>query len=258
MIAMAGDEEVAGSGICGAHEAIWHDVECGAYSADLALWSELAAEAAGPVLELGAGTGRVALELARAGHQLTALDRSPVLVGELRRRAAQAGVELTAVLADARDFSLGRRFAAVLAPMQLVHLLGGEDGRTSMLAAAAAHLAPGGVLAAALLSPDGAGASTSDAGPLLPDVREINHWVYSSLPVEVREIEGAVELRRLRQLVSPSGELSEELVLIRLDRLDPDRFERDASLVGLRPRERIAVPPTSDHVGSVVCVLEVG
>ena len=55
--------------------AIWHDIECGAYTADLPLWEELAA--GGTVLDVGAGTGRVALRLARAGCAVTALDRDP-------------------------------------------------------------------------------------------------------------------------------------------------------------------------------------
>ncbi len=241
-----------------AREAIWQDVECGAYAADLALWSGLVGEAAGPVLELGAGTGRVALKLAGAGHQLTAVEASSALVEELRRRATGAGLELTAIQDDAREFSLGCRFASVLAPMQLVHLLGGEAGRAAMLATVAAHLRPCGLLAVALLATDGAGASSEDAEQPLPDVLELDRWVYSSLPVEVRELETSIEVRRLRQLVSPAGELSEELDLIRLDRLEPERFEREAIAAGFHPRERIAVPPTPDHVGSVVCVLEVG
>ena len=36
---------------------VWHDVECGGYDADLTLWRELAREAGGPVLDVGAGTG---------------------------------------------------------------------------------------------------------------------------------------------------------------------------------------------------------
>jgi len=52
--------------------AIWHDIECGAYTADLPLWEELAA--GGAVLDVGAGTGRVALRLARAGCAMTAVD----------------------------------------------------------------------------------------------------------------------------------------------------------------------------------------
>src|SRR5439155_743 len=54
---------------------IWHDVECGAYVADLPLWRELAAACEGPILDVGAGTGRVTLDLARHGHDVVALDR---------------------------------------------------------------------------------------------------------------------------------------------------------------------------------------
>ena len=45
--------------------AAWQDVECGAYSADLEAWERLAAASEGPMLELGSGTGRVCLHLAR-------------------------------------------------------------------------------------------------------------------------------------------------------------------------------------------------
>ncbi len=66
---------------------IWHDLECGGYVADLPLWRELARERGGPILDVGAGTGRVALDLARNGHEVTALDRDPELLDALRRRA---------------------------------------------------------------------------------------------------------------------------------------------------------------------------
>jgi len=48
--------------------AIWQQVEFGSYGADLPLWTELAEAANGPVLELGAGAGRVGLHLAGEGH----------------------------------------------------------------------------------------------------------------------------------------------------------------------------------------------
>ena len=51
-------------------EAIWHDVECASYDADLDLWRELAEAAGGPVLDLGCGTGPVALDLAERGHDV--------------------------------------------------------------------------------------------------------------------------------------------------------------------------------------------
>ncbi|MGH2956022.1 MAG: hypothetical protein ACRDL6_03400, partial [Solirubrobacterales bacterium] len=57
--------------------AIWQDVEFGGYAADLPLWLELGRAADGPVLELGAGAGRVALHLAERKLAVIALERDP-------------------------------------------------------------------------------------------------------------------------------------------------------------------------------------
>src|ERR687897_3429208 len=72
-------------------EVAWHEVECGTYSADLPLWEELAEEHGGPVLELGCGTGRVALHLARRGHEVLGIDSEGELVEPLNARAGAAG-----------------------------------------------------------------------------------------------------------------------------------------------------------------------
>jgi SAM-dependent methyltransferase len=236
--------------------AIWHEVECAGYSADLELWDRLAREAAGPVLELGCGSGRVALRLARQGHDVTGVDRDRELVAELRRRAGAAGVAVEAVVGDARDLELGRRFALVLAPMQLVHLLAGAAGRGAMLAAAARHLAPSGALAVSVLA-DGVLALDGE-GAAVPDVRQRDGWVYSSLPVRIRDVDGAIEVRRLRQAVSPAGDLEEELDVVRLDPIAVDTLVAEAAATGLRLRERLEVAPTADHVGSSVPVFEPG
>ena len=238
-------------------EPIWHEVECGAYAADLALWEQMADEAAGPVLELGAGTGRVALELAAHGHEVVALDTSAELAHALAERARARGLALEAVVADARAFELGRRFAAILAPMQFAHLLGGPGGRAEMFAAVVSHLMPGGAFAAALLDEEALSGQMTGPPPL-PDVREIDGWVYSSLPIEVADVAGGFELRRLRQAVSPAGALDERTASIRLDTLGAGDLEIEAAGHGLVPRERIPIPATADHVGSIVCVLEAG
>src|SRR6476659_2512673 len=104
-------------------DVIWHDVECGRYDADLPLWRELAANATEGVLDVGAGTGRVALRLAEAGHAVTALDLDPELLETLRERAAQAGVEVATITADAADFTVARPVGLVAVPMQTIQLL---------------------------------------------------------------------------------------------------------------------------------------
>ena len=146
---------------------IWHDVENGSYDADLFLWRELAEAANGPILDLGAGTGRVATHLAARSHELVALDSDPQLLAELAERAP----EVATVRADARDFELGRTFALAIAPMQLAQILGGPDARVAMLRRVHAHLSPDGTFAAALT--DLSEVITDDTPtPPLPDMLE--------------------------------------------------------------------------------------
>ena len=233
-------------------DVIWHDVECADYMGDLALWVEVASEAKGPVLELGSGTGRVALRLARAGIKVVALDRSPELLAELRRRAGEAGVAIETAVADARKFQLDRRFALVLAPMQFVQILGGSSGQSAMLAAAATHLEPGGRLGLTIAEPE----PEPSSAPPPPDVREVDGWIYSSLPVEIRDVPGGFELHRLRQLVSPAGELTDELDVVRFDQVTPEDLAMEAEAVGLRLADRREIRPTVRYVGSTMLLLE--
>jgi SAM-dependent methyltransferase len=127
---------------------VWHDLECGGYAEDLALWRSLAAEYGGPVLDVGAGAGRVSLDLARLGYNVTALDLDPVLLAELARRAV--GLDVETVVADAREFDLGRRFPLCVVPMQTIQLLGGRDGRERFLRCAHRHLEQDGAVAIAI------------------------------------------------------------------------------------------------------------
>src|SRR3954463_16770155 len=128
--------------------ALWHDLECGSYDEDLPVWRTLAARAPGPVLDVGAGTGRVTIDLASGGVAVVALDVDAPLLDALRRRAA--GLPVETVVADARRFALGRRFSLVLVPMQTLQLLGGPRGGGAFLRPALDHLEPGGLVAAAL------------------------------------------------------------------------------------------------------------
>jgi SAM-dependent methyltransferase len=234
--------------------AIWHDVECGSYAADLPLWEQLAEQVDGPILDLGCGTGRVALHLARRGHRVIGVDRDHELVLELAERAR--GLPVDPVCADALDLALEEPVALALAPMQFLQLLNGAGARDRCLRRIAAVLRPGGLLAAAIVEdvPRSEGRL-----PPLPDVREIDGWVYSSLPTEVLGvIGGRIILRRLRQTVSPDGDLSAESDEVQLFEIGASELEAEAEPAGFLAAGRLSVPPTEAHVGSQVVLMERG
>ncbi|MET0558289.1 MAG: class I SAM-dependent methyltransferase [Solirubrobacterales bacterium] len=249
----------------GPAEVVWHDAECGSYDADLGLWLQLAERAAGPVLDLGCGTGRVALHLARRGFDVVGVDAEGALIEELGARAT--GLPVRGVVGDARELELGTEFSVVLAPMQLVQLLAGGAERIACLRGIAAHLLPGGLAALAIVEEveEEAEAALPSHGwdsrpgePPLPDTREVDGVVYSSLPLPTILDGETLLVRRLRQVVSPDGLLSEEESTIPLCLLSADQLEREATSAGLEPLPRLAIPPTADHVGSTVVVLRKG
>jgi SAM-dependent methyltransferase len=233
---------------------IWHDVECGSYDADLTFWRELAAAEAGPILDVGAGTGRVALDLAARGHEVVALDIDGELLDELRRRAQARGHDVETVIADGARFELpGRRFGLILAPMQTLQLLG-ESGRAGFLRAARAHLAAGGLVACALADAFEAFDAEHVLLPL-PDTLVVAGVQYVSQPVALRDEGDRVAIERIRQTLDGNGHRTATPNLIHLDRLDAARVAAEAASAGLTAQPPCWIAPTDDHVGSSVVML---
>jgi SAM-dependent methyltransferase len=236
---------------------IWHDVENGSYEADLSLWSELADQAGGPVLEVGCGSGRVALDLGRRGHHVLGVDSEPELVAALNERARDRGIEASAESADVRDMRIEGEFALVIAPMQVVQLLPTADERVAALVRMREHLALRGLIALAIVEGDlGTGAPGLELGRPLPDVREVDGWVYSSLPLELSQRDGCIVVSRLRQVVTPDGDLTEERADLALSILDLEAVSAEAARAGLRVAGTRGIGSTTDHVGSLVVLLE--
>jgi SAM-dependent methyltransferase len=234
---------------------VWHDVECGGYRADLPLWRELADAEAGPVLDVGAGAGRVALDLARAGHDVTALDLDPALLAELSARAERAGVDVRTEQADAAGFELaGPPFGLILVPMQTIQLLPGRAARAAFLASAREHLAAGGLVALAVaeeLEPFEADA----AYPLPPDTGEHEGWRYRSFPVAIRRRGDRIVLERVRVATAPDGTTSSEDDAVTLATLSAPDLEREGRAAGLRPEPAHYIEETDEHLGSTVVML---
>lgn len=99
------------------------------------------------VIDIGCGTGRHAVELAKAGYAVTGVDISSGMLSEARLAAERAGVELELVQADATTFDLGREFdAAVCLCEGSFGLLGSDDAfehDTAVLRRAFAAVKPG-------------------------------------------------------------------------------------------------------------------
>ncbi len=105
------------------------------------------------MLELGCGTGRIAVPIAADGHRVVGLDRSAAMLDRGRRRAAGANAQVDYREADMRQFELEETFRLVLIPFNSFLLLEPEQ-RSSCLSCIRRHLAAGGRLAVDVFQPD--------------------------------------------------------------------------------------------------------
>ena len=125
---------------------------------DVAFYKEQAAQTGGPVLEIGCGTGRLTIPLARMGLKVTAVDASPAMLEQLRAKLAAEPAEIRdrveVAQADAAALSLARRdFALAVLPFNVLMLIADFEAERRTLAGVAAHLAPGGRLALDVMNP---------------------------------------------------------------------------------------------------------
>ncbi|HUS17221.1 MAG TPA: class I SAM-dependent methyltransferase [Chloroflexia bacterium] len=136
----------------------YYDLENADFTEDLDYWLELADEAGDPLLELGCGTGRVLLNLARRGHAITGLDNSPEMLARLHTKLEAASSRHLAaapqiVQAGLEDFELAQRYRLALMPFNtFMHLLT-TDAQLAVLARIRRHLVPGGLLALDMPNP---------------------------------------------------------------------------------------------------------
>jgi SAM-dependent methyltransferase len=216
------------------------------------------------VVELGAGAGRVALHLARAGTTVIAADRDAGMVEELERRAQ--GLPVAPAVLDFDELGRGDAWFSIvagdspslaIAPLHVIQQV--EPGARRGVFAALAELLPsGGVFAATLVDEesllrDGLDSAGEDA---IPDMRDVDGWVYSSEPLWVQVGDDALRVRRLRECVDPAGEITRSVHDEILHRITPEAFEAEAEAAGFAARERRPIASGPDEADSIAVILE--
>lgn len=121
-----------------------YDHQYDLYRDDLHFYGTLAERVGGPVLEIGAGTGRVTAYLARRGAQVTGLEPSGAMIGYAQARAGREGLSLDIVQGDVKTFSLPRRFSLCIAPFNALMHLYTPNEQLQAIENIRAHLEPGG------------------------------------------------------------------------------------------------------------------
>jgi len=125
---------------------------------DVAFYTEQALAGGGPVLEIGCGTGRLTIPLARAGVEVWAVDVSEAMLGQLRAKLAaetpdvRARVHAARQDASALDLPGGGARLAIL-PFNVLMLIPEADPERRTQEAVARHLAPGGAFALDVMNP---------------------------------------------------------------------------------------------------------
>jgi SAM-dependent methyltransferase len=130
---------------------ILFDLENSDFEPDGPFHLTLAQQVGGPVLELGCGTGRITIPLARNGIDITGLDIVPGML--IRARSKTGGLPIQWVEADVRDFHLGRQFSLICAPGCVFEHLLERTEQEAMLTCVHEHLSDDGLFVISILFP---------------------------------------------------------------------------------------------------------
>ncbi|HEY7358358.1 MAG TPA: class I SAM-dependent methyltransferase [Ktedonobacterales bacterium] len=122
------------------------DLEDEGYYDDYPLTAQWAREMGGPLLDLGCGTGRMALRLAALGYQVTGVDITPEMLARARQKAAAQSLSIDFAVADARSLQLQRQFPFIYMLENVFQFFLTRQDQEAMLARAREHLTPDGCL----------------------------------------------------------------------------------------------------------------
>jgi SAM-dependent methyltransferase len=212
---------------------------------DMDLYLALAARTGGPILELAAGSGRVALPLALAGYDVTAVDIDPAMLERLGRRIALSAAEkpdvhgrVHAVQADLIGLELPdkARFGLAILALNSILLLDSRTKQQAALETMARHLAPGGVAVVDVWLPSARELACYDGRLSLEYVRtdpETGLVVTKTASAEHEPTRGNVELTAIYEEGQQGGPPRRWVRQDRLRLLSPDELSEMAQEAGL-------------------------
>jgi SAM-dependent methyltransferase len=139
-------------------DAALYDYEYRRRRADITFYRELAKRRGGPILDLGCGSGRAAIPLARDGHHVFGIDQSPGMLAKLRARIADlptaAAARIQVASGNLCTFDVPGKYNLVIAAFNVLEHLYTRGELAACLARVAAHLAPGGAFVFDVQMPD--------------------------------------------------------------------------------------------------------
>jgi SAM-dependent methyltransferase len=142
------------------------DLEQGPLSQErIAFWCRMAQQFGGPVLELGCGTGLVAIPVAAMGLSVTGVDLAAPMLAHAQAKALRDDVDVRWVQADVRELALPRRFGFVILTGNAFQAFLTKAHQQALMATVRGHLAPEGVFGFDTRNPAGHALRDEPEGP---------------------------------------------------------------------------------------------
>lgn len=233
----------------------YYDLDVVDISYDAELYLELAQSAEGAVLEMAVGTGRLAVPLALAGHEVVGIDNDTAMLERARARweAARGAIpvgRLRVTEADFLDYRSETRFGLTFMAINTFLLMEDDEARLALLEAMRRHLHDGGVAAAEMTMPDEAELESYDGRLQLEWLRsdpETGDQVTKVMAARYDEEAGTIELTQIYESSAADGGPLTRVVntdllhLVKADRLMELAREAGFAQVDLRG-DHLATP----------------
>ncbi|MBN1316806.1 MAG: methyltransferase domain-containing protein [Anaerolineales bacterium] len=209
----------------------YYDLVNAQVDADIPFFISLGRASRGDILEIGCGSGRTLLPLAKAGLKLVGLDNSPAMLDRAREQLARQSLEhdVHLVLGDMTDFDLGKRFGLVIIPFNTWLHLPDDNSRTAALQCMRRHMLPGGQLVIdtpgleSIVDVEHDGALTLEQSLVIPETGETLLQIASTRLDQERQV---LNVTWIYDRVGLDGSVHRTVIPMALAYLYPQQIQR--------------------------------